>query len=217
MNRLGLSCPFMMSPVSRGDLLTWISSVQSADHRYAYGRESRMLCANGMPRESVIRAGAVILLIGLLGGMAVLGGLGWPIPAEDGPTPEEIADDIDAYSGESVAFTGTVVATDMDILEVEHSGGTFLLKLVGIDHDLTIGDRVTVSGTLGPEGTLDATTGAYDVRHPWEFTYMYVVSIVGVVVAGLVVANYWRLDARRFEFSPRETPIHASRWGGRRG
>ena len=45
------------------------------------------------------------------------------------------------------------------------------------------------------------------VRAPWERTSMYAISILGAVLTGLLIVNYWRVDPARRCVEPREEPI----------
>lgn len=148
---------------------------------------------------ALVVAGALVLLF-------VLGGLGWPAPPEDPADAQAIDTEPESLLGETVSITGTVTEVDPSRVAIEHRGGSVELVLVGdpADH-IEPGQRVTASGTLIGERTLEVDR--LDARNAWEYHYMYLISVVGVALAGVAAANRWRWSHRDRALVPRERSL----------
>jgi len=149
------------------------------------------------------RLAAAVLLVGVLVGLFLWAGTitpaaddrSFPDGDEVGPTPE-------AYVGERVSLSGTVVATDPAVVEVEYGvDGTRTVTVTGVGATVDRGDSLRAFGTLTDGSTLSADRTV--VREPWELRYMYGVSfLAGLWVLGRTLRR-WRVDADRLAFVPR--------------
>lgn len=149
------------------------------------------------------RLAAAVLLVGVLVGLFLWAGTitpaaddrGFPDDDEVGPTPE-------AYVGERVSLSGTVVATDPVVVEVEYGvDGTRTVTVTGVGATVDRGDSLRAFGTLTDDSTLSADRTV--VREPWELRYMYGVSfLAGLWVLGRTLRR-WRVDVDRLAFVPR--------------
>lgn len=163
-----------------------------------------------MLRSQRSRFASVGVCILFLGGLFVLGGSGLPPDLSAGPGIDIEDPDVapEAHSGEFVETSGVVVSTDPVIIEIEtDDGGTDLIELKNAPQVET-GEIVTVSGTLTEDGTLSVQRDRTVTRALWEITYMYLISIVGVLLVVATGIDSWRFDARTLSVEPRERPLH---------
>ncbi len=158
-----------------------------------------------------IRLAAMTLLLVVLAGLLVWAGTLSPADdPRDVPGNDEVGQDQDAYVGERVSLSGTVVETDPVVIDVEYgTGETFTATVAGVDESVSEGDQMTAFGTLESSSTLAAERVI--VREPWELWYMYGVSFLGGLWVLLRTVRRWRFDTDRLAFVPRERPL----WGGR--
>ncbi|WP_265110681.1 hypothetical protein [Halosolutus halophilus] len=158
-------------------------------------------------------------LVGALLAVCLTGFLLWAgtLPASDEtlnayPDEDQVGPAPEAYVGESVVLSGTVVATEPVVIETRYHD---VSRQFTLDHAATavrntndpieVGDRITAFGTLAEPSTL-ATERAI-ARAPWEFQYMYLVSFLGGCLALGSFLRHWRFDRARLAFVPRETPL----------
>jgi hypothetical protein len=151
------------------------------------------------------------LLILVLAGLLVWAGTLSPADARrDFPSEDEVGPNRDAYVGERVTLSGTVVGTDPPVVDVEYgTGESFRATLADADQSVSAGDRVSAFGRLEPSSTL--VVERVIVREPWELWYMYGVSFLGGLWVLVRTLRRWRFDAEQLAFVPRERPL----WGGR--
>jgi hypothetical protein len=140
------------------------------------------------------RLGALLVVGCLLG--VVLVGAG-TIPVVD------LTADYDSHVGERVQVAGPVV--DTDPVRIDNDG--IVLTVVGVEsvskEPTERGDNLVVYGTVDS----DRTITAHDVvvRSPWEFQYLYGISLVGALwVVGRFLRG-WRFSVGRLAFEPRRT------------
>ena len=158
---------------------------------------------------------ALGLLVGALCGLFVWYGTVTYNPAlNDYPTEDDIAPTPESYVDDRVTLGGEVVATDPVVAELDTEDGTWLVTLEGADGalvrdgELAPGKEIRAHGTLTDANTL-ATDRAY-TREPWEWTYMYAISIVGAVwMLGRAVTG-WRIDPDQLTVVPREQRLPLS-------
>jgi hypothetical protein len=158
------------------------------------------------------RAAALAVLVVALGGMLVWAGTLSPVATpRDYPGEDSVGPDPDAYVGEHVTLSGTVVGTDPLRIEVPYgTGESFTATVRGVEQPASVGDHATAFGTLEDDSTLAAERVI--LRAPWEIRYMYGVSFVaGLWVLGRTLRR-WRFDTDRLAFVPREEPL--ALWGG---
>jgi hypothetical protein len=126
-----------------------------------------------------------------------------PDPAMNSyPDEDQIAQNPDAYVGQSVSVAGTVVDTDPLVIEtVPDTGEPFRVTLQNLNRPAAVGDEISAFGTLEDETTL--TVKRATVRSPWEFTYMYIISFLGgLLVLGRLTIQL-RFDSDSLAFRPR--------------
>lgn len=164
----------------------------------------------------VVRALAIGLILAALAGLMVAGGAGWPAPVDGHPAATDVGGAPEAYIGEEVRVTATVVDADANRVAIDHAAGTTEFALIGAD-GLEAGTEVRVAGVLADARTIDASGGSVDVREPWERLYLYLISLVGGLIAVVLAANYWRPVPARLAVVPRTEPLHRRLVGGRRG
>ena len=153
------------------------------------------------------RVGAAVVLVFVLAGLLVWAGTLSPADApRDVPDEDEIGPEPEAYVGERVTLSGTVVGTDPVVIDIEYgTGETFTVTVDGIDNPVAAGDVVTASGRLEDSSTL--TAERVIVREPWELWYMYSVSfLAGLWMLGRTLRR-WRFDTDVLAFVPRERPL----------
>lgn len=147
----------------------------------------------------------VFLLVALLTGLLL-----WPgtlDPAADRnvyPDENEFVDDYDAYVGSQIETDGTVRTTDPLVIDVKPDGRpTIELTLTNMDpRTLRVGDEISVFGTLKPNGTVDVISPT--VRSPWEYWYMYLISVLaGLWTLGRFL-RHWTLNSDTLSFTPRK-------------
>jgi hypothetical protein len=139
------------------------------------------------------RLGALLVVGCLIGGVLVGAGT---IPSVD------VTTDYESHVGDRAQVAGAVV--DTDPVRIDHEG--VVLTVIGAesstDEPIERGDRLVVYGTVDP----DRTITAHDVvvRSPWEFQYLYGVSLLGALwVLGRFLRG-WRVDIGRLAFEPRQ-------------
>jgi hypothetical protein len=118
------------------------------------------------------------------------------------PDEDQIAQNPDAYVGQSVSLAGTVVDTDPLVIEtVPDNGDPFRITLQNLNRPAAVGDEISAFGTLEDESTLTVENAT--VRSPWEFTYMYIISFLGGLLVLGRLATQWRFDTTHLAFRPR--------------
>ncbi len=118
------------------------------------------------------------------------------------PGNDQIGANPDAYVGESVSVSGTVVATDPIVVDTTPGvpdRGEIILE--NTEETAEVGQQASAFGTLTDPETLQ--TERLLVRWPWENQYMYAVSILAAFwMAGRIVTQ-WRFDREGLGFVPR--------------
>lgn len=166
-------------------------------------KECSRFCSNDTVIVDGLRSRVVVIvvLLSLLGGVLVATGAMSPSPAQNSyPDEDHIAVQEDAYVGERVEVSGQVIATDPIVLETYTPEGALQFTVSGVDEPVELDDRVTVFGTLEDDGTIQVENAI--VREPWEFQYMFAVSIVAAVWVLLRFVRGWRLDRTEWWFTP---------------
>ena len=151
------------------------------------------------------------LLAVVLAGLLVWAGTLSPADSpRDFPGNDEVGPNRNAYVGERVTLSGTVIGTDPLVIDVEYgTGESFQATVAGVDESVSEGDQVSTFGTLESPSTL--AVERVIVREPWELWYMYAVSFLGGLWVLVRILRRWRFDAERLAFVPRERPP----WSGR--
>lgn len=173
-----------------------------------------------MPAETVFRTSAIIVLLVALGGLFTLGGTDWPVGPTAHPSADELVEDPAAHVGEELQITGEVIDAEAVQIEVEGEYGTIILDVEGIPADaVTDGHDLSITGELTDELVIEADSQRFATRAPWETTYMYLISAIGVLLVGAVGLNFWRPSLEHLALVPREIPLHrriTNRSGGHR-
>lgn len=117
------------------------------------------------------------------------------------PDAAEIDADYGAHVGETVHVWGKVTAVDDGRVVI--AADTLSLRVTEpTSETVDVGDQVQVYGRLEPDRRLRTT--AYDVQSPGALRRMYLVSLVGIALAGGAFLRRWRVDSDRWAFVPRE-------------
>jgi len=156
------------------------------------------------PRSKFV---TITIFLALLVALFVWTGTIDPVPADNNYSGTgDIHESPDRYVGEEVSVGGTVVDTDPLTIEDEPIPGertTFTIEHA--DPDVTVGDTLSVFGTLQSNNHVGATNVVH--REPWEAQYMYVVSsLAGLIVLGRL-CNHWTVDTTTWSIVPRPTPL----------
>jgi len=149
----------------------------------------------------------IAILLALLAVLFVWAGTIDPDPADNNyPDTEDIHETSDRYVGEPVSVGGTVVDTDPLTIENDPiKGEPIRFVIENADPDVTVGDTLSVFGTLQPNNHVDATTTVS--RKPWEAQYMYVVSFLGGLWVLARLCNHWTVDTTTWSIVPRTNPL----------
>ena len=112
-----------------------------------------------------------------------------------------MVDDADADRGDVVELSGEVVTTDP--IQIETGAQVLTVENVEthVDRPVRSGDILTVSGEVREDQVLDAEAGV--VRAPWEFQYMYAVSVLGGLWVLVRLLRHWRVDTATLAIEPR--------------
>lgn len=169
--------------------------------------------------EFGVRVAALAVLLAALCGLFVLAGADRPTSPHASPTYAELDRNYEAYVGQSVELSGTVVETDPVVAEFGYETGvyeaeSYRLRLEGAP-PVERGDEIVLYGELRPDRTVAVDAERSVVRKPWEKQYMYGVSVLGALFVGGRVVNGWRLRPRRLALVPRERTLYRQ-WRGER-
>lgn len=155
---------------------------------------------------------AVVLFAALAGLMVWSGTLVYGSTMDTYPAAYHVGPDPDRYVGERVVLRGEVVDADPVVVAVVHPDGTTAFTvddandaIRNADRPHAVGDRIEVFGTLTDSSTLVAERSI--ARRPWEFQYMYAVSLLGGLWTAARFVRGWRFDRDRLAFVPREQPL----------
>ncbi|WP_244877439.1 hypothetical protein [Haloferax prahovense] len=159
-----------------------------------------------MPNSPRRRIVGILVLLGCLFGLMVWFGSLAPAPEAGAyPGAEELGTDYDAWVGDQVNLTGTVIDTDPLTISAEYGAGEQVrLQISNAAVDAQQGDTLSVYGVVEPDREL-SSLNAYTVP-PANYLYMYAVSfLAGLWVLGRIIQS-WRLD-ETWSLAPRETPL----------
>lgn len=145
-------------------------------------------------------AALLCVLFGLLVGAGTL----TPDPTMNHyPDRHDLGGNYDAYLGERVEVSGTVVAIDPVVIERRYDvDGVLTLTVENVDEPVEPGQELRVFGTAQAGRTVDAHETVVVSR--WETYYAWAISfIAGVWVLGRFLRG-WRFDRSTLGFEPRE-------------
>jgi hypothetical protein len=153
------------------------------------------------------RSTRLLVLIFLAGTLCFLllwaGTLGTDPDRNAFPDEDDFAVDYDAYIGEQIKTSGTVVSTDPIVVEVIPDGSipiTLTLQSVDNADSISPGAEITIYGILEPNNIVSVTDTT--VRQPWESYYMYLVSfLAGLWTLGRFL-RHWTVDRQTLSFTP---------------
>lgn len=103
-------------------------------------------------------------------------------------------DEADVESGDHVRGYATIggVVVDTDPVVIEVSGDRYVVRNAP---PVTAGQHLTTFAAIESGNTLSARSSI--VREPWEFAYMYAVSVVGALWVAARGLRHWTVDAER--------------------
>lgn len=164
------------------------------------------------------RASRLATLCGLLGTLVVVMiWFGIPTPPDSQlgqvPTASHLATDADAYVGQHVQVTGTVVGIDPVVVNAgyeywtgqRYRTGTLEFTITGLTTDVTRGQTLQVYGILREDGTIDAANSS--VRQAVNRLFMFVVSGLASVWVLARLVNDWTVDWGTLAVEQRSEPI----------
>ena len=157
-----------------------------------------------------LRVLAFLSCLGLLCGLFVLGGAGWPTePApEIGPDPAALDADYTAYIGQEIQTSGIVLEDKRVHVEPDETDVVVSLEPTDAQSlDLTPGEQIAFYGEIAAEQTILVESDHVSSRMPWERYYMYALSFVGAILTATYAITHWRFNRRDVVFEPRERPI----------
>lgn len=151
----------------------------------------------------------IALLLAILAGLFVWAGTIDPNPTQNNyPGATEIHENPDQYINEQVRVGGTVTALDPLTIEGEPvPGETIVFVVEDADRDVSVGDHVTLFGTLRQDNHVTATNSYH--RQPWELQYMFIVSFFAGLWVFARLLNRWTVDTTTWRIVPRSTPLLA--------
>lgn len=161
-----------------------------------------------MNGEVVLRLGILAICCLLLFSLLILGGSGWRGGPDAGGIFSDPTADVEDYSGGTVEVSGVVVETDPVVLEIEGKEGAEYVQVEGIAA-AEKGERLSVYGTITEEGVLAVNPERSTVQEPWEYAYMYLISLVGLLFVVVRGVRGWRFDRETLSLSPREEPRYS--------
>lgn len=119
------------------------------------------------------------------------------------PDRHDLGGSYDAYQGDLVEVSGTVVSTDPVVIESRYgAGGVVLLTVEDVDGPVEAGQELRAFGTAQPDRTIEAHETV--VVSPWETYYAWVVSFVAGVWVLARFLRGWRFDRSALSFEPVE-------------
>ncbi|MCU4975367.1 hypothetical protein OB955_21940 [Halobacteria archaeon AArc-m2/3/4] len=102
--------------------------------------------------------------------------------------------------GERVELNGIV--TDVDPMTIVAGGSEITVRYEFQNAPpVEPGQRISIFATVESDQTLTVHDAV--VRDPWEYVYLYVISILGALLVAVRVARHWRIDRRELAFVPR--------------
>lgn len=160
------------------------------------------------------RLAALTVLLGAFLALAVRYGTLSPAP-ELGyyPTADHVAAGYDAYVGDRIHVTGTVVAVDPVVIAAEYAAwvdggyrtGTIHLTVTGLSESVAPGETLQVFGVARPDRTVRATNA---VAVPAaNFLYMYAVSVLGGLWVFARLVRGWTVAWGELAVRRRPAPI----------
>ena len=156
-----------------------------------------------MNGDAAARLGTLAICCLFLSGLLILGGSGW----RGGPDPKATLPVDEGHPGETVEASGVVVETDPIVLEIEGKDGPEYVRIEGVT-GVQKGGRLSVYGTITEGGVLEANPVRSTVQEPWEYAYMYLISLIGMSIVVVRGIRGWRIDPKTLSVIPREEPPH---------
>ena len=113
------------------------------------------------------------------------------------PSVKMIVADYSKYLGETTSISGEVVgvhSTTFQLLE-KYDGKTITFMVLPNSHvDVDIGDKVEVLGSLNPDYQISAEK--IIVSKKWKYEFVYVRSIVALILLIFVFMRNWKFDIK---------------------
>ena len=161
------------------------------------------------------RLTTLCVLFGLLGLLA----FGFGLSASQGPGPgqspgvDHISPSDDAYVGQQVQVSGTVVRTDPVVIAVEYEywtgtryrTGVLEFTVTGLERTVSPGQHLQVYGVLAEARTVETTNSV--VVPAGNIVFMYGVSALAGTWVLLRLVRGWTVDWRTLALEPRPEPF----------
>lgn len=153
------------------------------------------------------RLGAVVVLLGLLGGLTVWAGTLGPTPEVGAyPSQDDLVQEYDRYLGQRAVVDGTVISTTPFMIDATaDTGETMRLTIVDLDIAVERGEIVRVYGIVEADATIRALNAYTVSRHGLWYTWT-VSFLAGLWVLTRIVRQ-WRIDSDRWALEPRPTSL----------
>lgn len=153
------------------------------------------------------RAGALVVLLVVLGGLLVWYGTLGPAPTQGAyPDVEHYANAPAAYLGDLVETTGRVVDSDPVRIAVDRPPKPpVTLTVTGVSHPVREGGNLWVFGRLTGPREIAATNTFFVPQSGIAYTYG-VSFLAGLWVLARIVRT-WRFDPEGVGLAPREEPL----------
>ena len=171
--------------------------------------------ADDMPVSRRSRVLMLALLLALLFGLAIGFGaeeLTRNPQAGDYPEEDQLVLDYDAFLGDRVQVTGTVVRLDPVVIVARYDAwtgdhyrtGTIWLEAAGLSRSVRIGERLQLYGIVRPDGVIQVESSV--VVPPGNVLYMFGVSALAGVWVLVRFVRQWRFDLETLAVRRRAEP-----------
>lgn len=160
------------------------------------------------------RAGAIVVLLGVLVVLMIGYGLVTPEPALGSyPSTGDIVVDYGQHVGDRVEVKGTVIRTDPAIIEDEYDiwvgdryqTGTVRIRITGLERSVRPGQELWVFGVAQPDGNVEAINSV--VVPAGARLYTYAISALAGVWVLYRLLRGWSFNRTTLALTPRETPL----------
>jgi len=122
------------------------------------------------------------------------------------PSQDQLLEDYEAYIGENVGVSGTVVSRKPLSIKAEGTYGDEIeLELVGMDSEAAIGDNLGVYAVVNSDGRLTVINSVHKPEQAyWRTRVLSFIAGLLVIIYGL---RHWRFDRSRLTFCRRNSPL----------
>ena len=146
----------------------------------------------------------IILLLLLFTLFMWYGGLIQDTKPSNYPETQELIEDYKKYVGRNAKVNGEVVHKNHT--KTGHDDDTKILKIKDMEKDVSIGDRLSVYGTVRNHRNVKEVN---TIVVPYiYYIYMYAVYLIGVSWISIRTSTYWRWNRKRSCFEQRDKTIY---------